>query len=414
MNDSDREKLSAYLDGALPDAERRAVEVEISRSEEMRLELEALRAVSASVKGLPKEPLPPGFMARLEARRARDAKPERDYLILPPAYRPLAFALSTAVVALVVWDKTRAPEELIVPRVGWDNEKVAVKSAAEAPPSIDVSGQLASLDGRDQGLADQSSGSAESAAANELTAANAKKEDAAGAKGGALSTFGKHISAPGKPLGVQDDVPAPAEGGFARRNAASGPAAAAPAASSPAPLAEGAGSGYLARSEEERSAINERLYQGFEEEKKRMGIAKIMDKDAEEDKLSGGGREFMALQATPEAAQVGRARGAAAAVRGAAKAKSGAPVVKALTLKSAEALSAAWSAAGLPGEPPAVGFPEQMAVFLAGPSGCGITDVQTRKKFIVVLYKDAGFDDPSARVRAMPLSPKPVVVKPAE
>lgn len=407
MNDAIREKLSAYLDGALPDAERRAVEVEISRSEEMRLELEALRAVSASVKGLPKEPLPAGFMARLEARRARDAKPERDYLILPPAYRPLAFALSTAVVALVVWDKTRAPEEMIVPRVGWDSEKVAVKSAAEAPPSIDVSGQLSAMDGRDQG-------SAESAAANELTAANAKKEDAAGGKGGALSTFGKHISAPGKPLGVQEDEPAPAEGGFARRNAASGPAAAAPAPSSPAPLAEGGGGAYLARSEEERSAINERLYQGFEEEKKRMGIAKIMDKDAEEDKLSGGGREFMALQATPEAAQVGRARGSAAAVRGMAKAKGGAPVLKALTLKSAEALSAAWSAAGLPGEPPAVSFPDQMAIFLAGPSGCGITDVQVRKKFIVVLYKDAGFDDPSARVRALTASPKPVVVKPAE
>lgn len=392
MNDAIREKLSAYLDGALPDAERRAVEVEISRSEEMRLELEALRAVSASVKSLPKEPLPAGFMARLEARRARDAKPERDYLILPPAYRPLAFALSTAVVALVVWDKTRSPEELIVPRVGWDSEKVAVKSAAEAPPSIDVSGQLSAMDGRDQG-------SAESAAANELTAANAKKEDAAGAKGGALSTFGKHISAPGKPLEVQEaDGPA-------------GPAAAAPA---PSALADGGSGGYLARSEEERSAINERLYQGFEEEKKRMGIAKIMDKDAEEDKLSGGGREFMALQTTPEAAQVGRARGSAAAVRGMAKAKGGAPVLKALTLKSAEALSAAWSAAGLPGDPPAVSFPEQMAVFLAGPSGCGITGVQVRKKFIVVLYKDAGFDDPSARVRALTASPKPVVVKPAE
>lgn len=408
MNDAIREKLSAYLDGALPDLERKTLEEELSRSEEMRLELEALRAVSASVKGLPKEPLPAGFMARLEARRARDAKPERDYLILPPAYRPLAFALSTAVVALVVWDKTRAPEELIVPRAGWDSEKVAVKSAAEAPPSIDVSGQLSAMDGRDQG-------SAESAAANEITAANAKKEDATGAKAGAPSTFGKHISAPGKPLGVQEDEPAPAEGGFARRAAPSGPAAAAPAASSPAPvLAEGSGSGYLARSEEERSAINERLYQGFEEEKKRMGIAKIMDKDAEEDKLSGGGREFMALQTTPEAAQVGRARGSTAAVRGMAKAKGGAPVLKALTLKSAEALSAAWSAAGLPGEPPAVSFPDQMAIFLAGPSGCGITSVQTRKKFIVVLYKDAGFDDPSARVRAMPLSPKPVVVKPAE
>ncbi|MEK7383582.1 MAG: zf-HC2 domain-containing protein [Elusimicrobiota bacterium] len=378
MNDSDREKLSAYLDGALSDAERRAVEVEISRSEEMRLELEALRAVSATVKGLPKEELPVGFMARLEARRAREGSGAgRDYLIPPPSYRPLAFALSTAVVALVVWDKTRVPEEMIVPRASWDSETIAVKSAA----------------------------------ANEITAQTAKKEDAA-----KPATFGKHISAPGKPLEFQesDGAGARSMAGRAGLSAPSGPAAAAPAPAPAPAAADGESSGYLARNEEERSAINERLYKGFEEEKKRMGIAKIMDKDAEEDKLSSGGREFMALQATPEPARVGRARGSTAAVRGMAKAKGGAPAIKALTLKTAESLQAAWDAAGLSGEPPAVDFPGQMAVFLAGPSGCGIVDVQVRRKFIVVLYKDAGFDDASARVRALALSPKPVVVKPAE
>ncbi|MCR4296399.1 MAG: hypothetical protein NUW21_12750, partial [Elusimicrobia bacterium] len=80
----------------------------------------------------------------------------------------------------------------------------------------------------------------------------------------------------------------------------------------------------------------------------------------------------------------------------------------------AESLAAAWAAAGLPGEPPAVKFPGQMAVFLAGPEGCGITGVQNRKKLLVVLYKTSGFDDPSARVRAVARSPKPVVVKLAE
>lgn len=412
MNDAIREKLSAYLDGALPDAERRAVEVEISRSEEMRLELEALRAVSASVKGLPKEPLPAGFMARLEARRARDSKPERDYLILPPAYRPLAFALSTAVVALVVWDKTRAPEELIVPKVGWDSEKVSVKSAAEAPPSIDVSGQLASMD------------SAESAAANELTAPAAKKEDAGDAKG-AVSTFGKHISAPGKPIEVQENGPAALAGAAGARRAAPVPSAERPIpdgaltkeqsdALDNLPDAGGQDGAMIARNEEERSAINERLYKGFEEEKKRMGIARIMEKDADEGRLAGGGREFMALQATPEAPQVGRARGSTAAVRGAAKAKGGAPVVKALTLKSAEALSAAWAAAGLDGEPPAVNFPDQMAVFLAGPEGCGIVGVRSGKKYIFVLYKNEGFGEPSARVKAVAASPKPILLKLSE
>ena len=405
MNDAIREKLSAYLDGALPDAERRAVEVEISRSEEMRLELEALRAVSASVKGLPKEALPAGFMARLEARRAREeSAPAREYFILPPSYRPLAFALSTAVVALVVWDKTRTPEELIVPRAGWDGEVVSVKSAAEAPPSIDVSGQVAALGGAGKGLDESAAVSGELAE---------KKEDAA-----KPSTFGKHMTAPGKPLEFQESNIAGARGmaggsGLSALSAPSAPAAAAPAAVEPAP-AEGKDNAYLARSEEERSAINERLYQGFEQEKKRMGIAKIMDKDAEEDKLASGGREFMALEATPEAARVDRGRAKIGAVRGAKAKRQAAPVVKALTLKSAEALQAAWAAAGLPGEPPAVRFPEQMAVFLAGPAGCGIADVQNRKKFIVILYKNEGFEDPASRVRAVTASPKPVVVKLAE
>lgn len=391
MNDDIREKLSAYLDGALSDAERRAVEVEISRSEELRLELEALRAVSSAVKALPKEPLPAGFAARLDARRARESAPEREYFILPPAYRPLAFALSTAVVALVVWDQTVTKSNVMEPRAGWDSEVVSVKSAADAPPSIDVTGAV----------------SAENAGEpRELTA---KKEDAA-----LPSTLGKQLSAPGKPLEIAED------------RAPSAPAAA-PSRLIPdgalskeqsdvldnLPDAEGGGA-MIARNEEERSAINERLYKGFEEEKKRMGIAKIMDRDEETYKLSSGGREFMALQASPEAARVAGGRASVGAVRGAARSKAGAPAVKALTLKSAEALAAAWAAAGLPGEPPAVEFPEQMAVFLAGPEGCGIVGVRSGKKSIFVLYKNDGFSEPSARVKAVTASPKPVILKLAQ
>ncbi len=182
-------------------------------------------------------------------------------------------------VALVVWDKTRAPIELIAPKAGWEGGQAAVKAAAEAPPSLDV-------------------------------------------------------HAPGKPLEIIE--------------------------------------------EEERSAANERLYQGLEEEKKRMGIVKIIDKDA-------------------EAAPRGRSPGDSA--------------VKAIALKSSEALQTAWAAAGLPGEPPTIDFPKQMAVFLAGPPGCGIVTIQNRKKFVAVLYKDAGFDDASARVRAITPSPKPIVLK---
>ncbi len=406
MNDELREKLSAYLDGALSEMDRKDIEERLARSEEMRLELEALRAVSASVKGLPKENLPAGFAARLEARRARGEKPERAYFILPPAYRPLAFALSSAVVALVIWDKNNPSKEYAEPHVGWEGDRIAVKSAAEAPPSVDVSGQLSAMKVGAKLSEDES----------------AKKEDA-GKADDANSTFGKHLSAPGKPFGIAESAGALAGGSgmIARQAAAVSPAA--PAAASPAPPSEkepleDKNAPLIARNEEERSAINERLYKGFEEEKKRMGIARIMDKDSEGDRRASG-QDVMALQASPEAPaldRVDRAPSKSASARGAlrAKAERSAPTLQALALRSADALFTAWAAAGLPGKPPAVKFPGEMALFLAGPAGCGITDVQERKKLIVVLYKNAGFDDASARVRAVPLSSKPVVVKPVE
>jgi len=401
MNDDTREKLSAYLDGALSDADRLAVEVEISRSEEVRLEFEALRAVSAAVKGLPKEKLPDGFMARLDARRFRDgSKPAQPYFILPPSYRPLAFALSSAIVALVVWDKNHVPSDALEPKIGWASQKVAVKNAAEAPSSIDVSGQLSALD---------AGGAGGGAPKDESFDGLARKDDVRPKGADSASTFGKHLNAPGKPVEIAEE-PAPA---FSRTPSA------APAA--PAPASEGtlADNGAVsARSEEERSAINERLYKSFEAEKKRMGIARILEPESESDdkKLSAGGREMMALQASPEAARLGRAS-IVSSVRGSAGAKAkreGAPVLKALALRSADALYTAWAAAGLPGAPPTINFPEQMAIFLAGPQGSGIVSVQHRRKFIVVLYKDAGFEDSSARVHSVPFSAKPVVVKLAE
>jgi anti-sigma factor RsiW len=396
MNDDIREKLSAYLDGALSDAERRAVEVEISRSEDMRLELEALRAVSSAVKGLPREKLPDGFMARLEARRLRDgSKPARPYFILPPAYRPVAFALSSAIVALVVWDKNHVPADPLEPKVGWESKKVAMKSAAEAPASIDVSGKLSSL----------GAGGAAGMAKDEAFDGRDAKEDSSLARSASGSTFGKHLNAPGKPVEVPEDV----------ASAPQAPAAAAAPAATDALEPNAENGAFNARNEEERSAINERLYKGLEAEKKRMGIARILEPESDADKkLSTGGREMLALQAAPENARADGGRANVAAMRGAspaAKMKREAAPVKALALRSADALYTAWAAAGLPGGPPAVKFPGQMAIFLAGPQGSGIVSVQNRKKLIVVLYKDSGFDDPSARVRAVAFSAKPVVVK---
>lgn len=413
MNDETREKLSAYLDGALSDQERRAVELEISRSEEVRREFEALRAVSSAVKGLPKEKLPSGFQARLQARLTREGSAPRpsDYFILPPAFRPVAFAMSSAVVALLVWDKAHPPAELPVPQALWDTSKTtAVKTAAEAPPSVDVSGRLSALAaaggaGNVSGASSVFDGSSDS---NELARKANKQEAVASAKPDAGSTYGKHLKAPGKPYGMLE-MQAPAA------PAVSPAPTAVTAADSLEPMSKE--SSFNARSEEERSAINEKLYKGFEDEKKRMGIAKIVDKDSDDERnMPTGGRELRAMQAPAEADVL--AQSSVAGVRGAAKAKArarkAAPAAKAVVLKSADALQAAWAAAGLAGEPPEIDFKTNMAVFLAGSAGCGITDIQERKRFLVVLYKPSGFIDPAARVRALPAVSKPVVVKLAD
>ena len=404
MNDELREKLSAYLDGALSEMDRKDVEERIARDEETRLELESLRAVSGAVKGLGREPLPGGFMARLQSRILREGtSPKRDWVILPPALRPVAAVMSMAVVAFVIWDKATAPIEQSITGAAWDgtNDRAMVKSAAEAPTSMDVSGRVAALN---------------ASAPNEYAA---KKEDSADKL--QITPAGKRAAAPGKPLEVAEDDNR--DQGYAglkgagMGGGAGAPAAPKPAASAPASVFEG--DSFQARSEEERSAINERLYQKLEDEKKSMGIVRIVEKDSD-DQPARERADAMTLTASPEPSRLNRAgaaRGMAskqAKLGSLAKAKDAAPVaVKAIALKSAEALAAAWGAAGLPGEPPAVDFPRQMALFLAGPRGCGITAVQNRKKLLVVLYKDSGMDDAS-RVRAVAASSKPAVVKLAE
>ncbi len=411
MNDAIRELLSAYLDGALDEDAKRDVEERLARSPELRAELESLKAVSDAVKGLPRAKLPAGFQARLQSRILREGSaPAREYFILPPAYRPVAFALSSAIVAMVVWDKARGP--VSPERTLWDGaetvamDRVAVKTAAEAPASIDLSSRLGSA------------GSPEAAAD--------KKEDVANTAG--VSPAGRRAAAPGKPLEITEDAASlAAVRGAGGAGAAGGPAAPSAAVPSSPAAVDAAEGTFLARSEEERSAMNERLYQNFEQEKKRMGIAQIIEKDSEDEDDAGYAAFRRQIAAEAEAAPKRERKlyGTIGAVRGrdkiASKAKdapspedapaAAPPPAKALALKSAESLAAAWGGAGLPGEPPAVKFPAEMAVFLACSTECGIVDVQERKRLLVVLYKETGYPDAAARVRAVPASAKPVVVK---
>ena len=96
-----KEKLSEFLDRELPEDESRLVQDHLSACAGCRAALEELKAVSRLVADLPREPLPSGFLARLERRRSR----ETSRRLFPAPARALAFALSCAVVMLVVYQR---------------------------------------------------------------------------------------------------------------------------------------------------------------------------------------------------------------------------------------------------------------------------------------------------------------------
>ncbi len=242
---------------------------------------------------------------------------QKQWVFLPPTYRLPVFILSASLVAFAVWEKIHPPVEPTPVPVGWQGDKVDVKTAADAPSSqLDLSGGLTKP-------------------AERRAAASSQK------------------SAPGKPLEAVEDKAAPAPGAF------------------------------NPRSEEERSAINERLYQDLEKQKKRMGIVKIIEIES--------GHEHIAPPARPVA-----------------------PAPTALILKNAASLQTAWTAAGLPKKAPSVDFSAQMAIFLACRADCGIVSVKIRKKSLLVRYKSSGVNEVSARVRAVPASTLPAVLKSAD
>lgn len=100
------ELLSGFLDQALPGPEKRRVESHLAGCAGCREELSLLRSVSSLVSGLPRRPLPAGFLQRLERRR----NPRRDIpspwpFTLPFPARAAAFGLSSLLVMFVLRDK---------------------------------------------------------------------------------------------------------------------------------------------------------------------------------------------------------------------------------------------------------------------------------------------------------------------
>lgn len=355
MNDDLREKLSAYLDGALSETARRDLEARLAASSDLRAELEGLRAVSKAVKGLPRSPLPQGFLARLEARRARGAAPRRDWVLLPPSYRPAAFALSSAVVATVVWEqfnRTEAPPLLTY-------EAVKVVPSSQAPISqLDLSAKVA----------DAPEGGSGPEALNKISRANAALEGMglAERKGDAQAS---RPAAPGEPLGFKED------------------------ALSPGKSAKG-----TTMTEEERSSRNEEIIAALEKKKRSLGIARVLQRDASVGAVRGGaaGGGASAPQAAEEPANY--ASGILSPDAG-------------LVVIDDAGLAFSWTLLGLPGKAPSVDYAVRRAVLLkrsrtkllATRSGPDRVSVYFR-----LLAPGEAADPAKDRFATIPAKPKPV------
>ena len=99
-------QLSEYIDGALDRSRIAAVEQHLSACAECRAVAEELRTVSKMVAGLPQQPLPIGFMQRLERKRA-EAEAPRPAAAWGFSPRMAAFGLASVAVTLFVYDRSR-------------------------------------------------------------------------------------------------------------------------------------------------------------------------------------------------------------------------------------------------------------------------------------------------------------------
>lgn len=397
MNDEQRQKLTAYLDGALPAAEAAAFELEIAKSPELLAELEDQRAVSRLLKDLPREKLPVGFLQRLQRRReAPDAPPEREWVLLPPGLRPVAAALSGLIVAVVVWDKV-GERPLPVPPY----EHAAVKPAAEAPPvQFDLSKNVAGSAAQDAALAGGAGGGKkESAAGFAATEEPGFRppsveipEDQARA---AIVARRERVRAKGQPIEADADEAAAAQAAALSEPVA--PAAAPAAAPRPAERpAEGkvAATRGAAKalapagmSEEERSARNEEMYRRFEQEKRKMGIAGFAAKSDDR------------AQRVLAAAEGGAPARIDSMTPNLLGAKDG---VLPRALRSESAYRDAWAALKLAGDPPPVDFAKDMVVVLPEP-GTVLSALESGRE-LVVTWKREPKAGPASRLRALPLS----------
>ena len=142
LTDADWERLSAYVDRALPPAERRAVEARLARDPAWQAALAELRALRAALRNLPTPPRPRSFVLSPAAVPPRRGWWPR----MPRAWPAWAGAMAVLVLALVVgwgvwWLRPPAgaqPVRLEAAAPATEAGPVAAEQAAAAPaPSED-------------------------------------------------------------------------------------------------------------------------------------------------------------------------------------------------------------------------------------------------------------------------------------
>jgi hypothetical protein len=404
MTDETREQLSAYLDGALPEAERAELQARLAASAELRGALEDLKSVSSAVKNLPKAPLPSGFMARLSARRARGDAPRTDWVFLPPEVRPVVAAMSCGVVALAIWNKVAVPPEVKpVHAVGY----APVYDKASAPVSqVDLAKPGAAAD---LGIAGAEAGArvGQQTSKVNVDSLSSLQETAPASdmkRVGSIAAVrgGSGGRAPGQPI----------DGGTS-------------AGASELALTDRS---RTTMTEEERSARNEELFGALEKQKKAMGL-RVLPRRA---RPSGPSIASMmglpepraipaapvVLSAAPSLLKSNAGGGPAssdAALSAAAPAPGSGPgrlsPDAGLVFTDAHSLASSWVLLGLPGDPPETDFTSGRLVMIK-PSATKILSVTPGPDAVVVVYRSLQPEETSdpARDRVAPLPSQPRTV----
>ena len=136
-----RESLSDWLDEQLAGNRRTEVQAHLDACESCRGELARLREVSARVRALPLRPLPPGFMQRLARRRAGEpTSARRSYSFMPAPLRLAAFAASSVIVSLLVYDRARLASPIMggTPSFSVAKKEARLPSTALSAADIDA------------------------------------------------------------------------------------------------------------------------------------------------------------------------------------------------------------------------------------------------------------------------------------